>query len=361
MEKTKLQSLLVTPDVSIKLTMQKLNETAEKILFVVDNKNTLLGTITDGDIRRGLISGFAFNVNIENIFCKNSISVQSNTPNLKEYIRKLFLTNPKKIGQIPIIDDDKKIVDVVLWTDFLEESLEIESKEVLPNQVVIMAGGKGTRLDPFTKILPKPLIPIGNKPIIEIIMERFYQHGFHNFIYTLNYRKEYIKLFLKENNFPYTIDWVEEVDYLGTAGGLRLLEGKVTDTFFVTNCDSLLEIDFVKVLNWHKKHKAAITIIGCHNEVKIPFGVLEISEGKLKKIKEKPVHDILINTGVYVIEPDVLTYLAINKKMDMNKLIELVGEKETVSVYPIYEGWFDIGQWDEYKKSVEKIVKIESV
>ncbi|MFZ5906248.1 MAG: sugar phosphate nucleotidyltransferase [Nitrospirota bacterium] len=357
MDKNKLKSLLIPPDITIKQAMQKLDETAQKILFVVDDCECLRGTITDGDIRRGIISGLHFGDKIENVICRKFISISSDNLEIKGLARQIMIE--KKIEQIPIINDEGLIIDVISWTDVIDEKSGL--RQLHPNQVVIMAGGKGTRLDPFTKILPKPLIPIGNKPIIEIIMERYYQNGFHDFIYTLNYRKEYIKLFLKEHNFPYKVSWVEEFEYLGTAGGLSLLGDSVTQTFFVTNCDSLLEVDFEKVLEWHKANKAAITIIGCHNEVRIPFGVLEISGGKLKRIKEKPVHDILINTGAYVMEPHVISYIPQKQKMDMNQLIELVSQKEKVSVYPIYSGWFDMGQWDEYKKSVETIARIEGV
>jgi NDP-sugar pyrophosphorylase family protein len=140
-----------------------------------------------------------------------------------------------------------------------------------------------------------------------------------------------------------------------------LLKEKITDSFFVVNCDSILEIDFDEVLKWHKRHKAAMTIIGCHNEVKIPFGVLELSNGKLNRILEKPVHDVIINTGAYVMEPQMLSYIPEGNYMDMNELINLVIEKEKISVYPISGGWFDIGQWEEYKKSVEKLGGLEIV
>lgn len=359
MEKAKLKSLFVTPDIPIKQAMQKLNKTAEKILFIVDEHERLLGTVTDGDVRRGIINGLVFTEKIENVMCRNFTAVAVSVPNIEEQARKLMLE--KKIERIPVLDDKGIIIDVILWTDILEEKKHLKNREFLSNQVVIMAGGKGTRLDPFTKILPKPLIPIENKPVIELIMENFYRYGFHTFLFTLNYKKEYIKLFLRENDFPYVIDWVEEEDFLGTAGSLSLLKDKITDTFFVTNCDSLLEIDSEKVLKWHKEQKAAITIIGCHNEVKIQFGVLEISDGKLQRITEKPVHDVLINTGVYVLEPHVLSYIPERTRLDMNELIDIVVKKEKISVYPIYRGWFDIGQWDEYKKMVEKIAGIEGV
>lgn len=359
MDKTKLKSLLIPTDITIKQAMQKLSETQERILFVVDKKDKLLGTITDGDIRRGLINGIGFDNNVESLMHKDFIYISTKIKDIENRAKQLMLDT--KIEQIPVLNENGEIVNVILWTDILMEKEDTKTKRLYQNHVVIMAGGKGTRLDPFTKILPKPLIPIGNKPVIELIMERFYKYGFHKFIYTLNYKKEYLKLYLKESSFPYVIDWVEEDDFLGTAGGISLLKDKVKDTFFVINCDSLLDVDFEEILGWHKEHNAAITIIGCHNEVKIPFGVLKLSNGRLEKIVEKPVHDVIINTGAYVMEPQIISFIPDGKPIDMNKLIELVAEKEKVSVYPISTGWFDIGQWEEYKKSIEKLQEIEDV
>ncbi len=279
-------------------------------------------------------------------------AVKEGTPNLKQYIKALMVEN--KIEQIPVIDNKNIIVDVFLWTDILGKGKGTKPKKVFENPVVVMAGGKGTRMDPFTRILPKPLIPIGNKPVIELIMESFYKYGFHRFIYSLNYKKEYIKLFLREAKLPYKIDWIEEDDYYGTAGSLFLLRDNVKETFFVTNCDSLLSIDYGDVLRWHRSNNASITIVGCHNEIKIPFGVLHLSNGVLEGIIEKPVHDTIINTGVYVMEPDVLRHPGKRTHMDMNELIEEVSKEQKVVVYPIYGGWIDIGQWEEYKKSVEQ-------
>lgn len=354
MEKDKLQPMLVSKNMTIKQAMQRLNETAERILFVVDEKsNKLSGTVTDGDIRRGIINGKQFNEPIETIANKNFIAITEEKRNDVAFMKQLVIT--KEIEQVPVVNDSGVIVDVILWTDLLQEKREATTRVLHDNQVVIMAGGKGTRLDPFTKILPKALIPIGNKPVIEIIMEKFYQSGFHNFFYTLNYRKEYLKLFLKENDFPYSIDWVEEKDFLGTVGGLSLLEEKLSDTFFITNCDSILDVDFERVLAWHKEYKSALTIIGSHNEIKIPFGVLELLNGKLLKISEKPVHDVIINAGVYVMEPNIIKYIPKEKRLDMNELIDMVAEKEKITVYPIYGGWFDLGQWEEYNKIVKEI------
>ncbi|GBE04754.1 glucose-1-phosphate cytidylyltransferase [bacterium BMS3Abin10] len=352
MDRTKLKPLLIPANTSLKAAMQKLSETAEKILFVINEDEKLLGTVTDGDIRRGLLNGLNFVESVEKVMYRKFISLSFDVSDLKKQAERIMIE--KKIEQIPILDGNGLITDAILWTDLFDTG-QTKKKVNYPNQVVIMAGGKGTRLDPFTRILPKPLIPIGDKPVVELIMERFYLHGFLKFIYTLNYKKEYIKLFLKENDFPYTIDWVEEKDFLGTAGSLSLLKDKITDTFFVINCDSILDVDFEDVLKWHKQQGALLTIIGCHKEVKVPFGVLELNKGCLTNIIEKPIYDVTINTGVYVMEPSVLSYMTQGEAIDMNKLIELIAEKEKISVYPVSHGWIDIGQWEEYRKTIERL------
>ena len=353
MDKAKLKSLLSTVDATIKQAMKQLSDGGGKILFVVDKNEKLIGTVTDGDIRRGIIKGYGFSERIESLMKREFLFIKADMQDKEEYVKSLMLKT--KIEPIPVLDDDGIILDVILWTDILAGKKQLRANKLHSNRIVIMAGGKGTRLDPFTKIFPKPLIPIGNKPVIEIIMERFFQYGFHKFIYTLNYKKEYLKLFLKENNFPYDIDWVEEDDFLGTAGSLVLLKNKIKETFFVVNCDSILDVNFQEILDWHREHEAAMTIIGCHNEVKIPFGVLHLSNGRLEKILEKPVHDVVINTGVYIMEPHIISYISEGSQMDMNKLIDIVAKKEKISVFPIYGGWFDIGQWEEYQVSVKKL------
>lgn len=356
MEIDKLKSLFISPRTSIKQSMYKLNETAEKILFVVDAKDRFIGTVTDGDIRRGIMDGLSFSSLIENIMNKNFLALKSNMLNFEIIERAKTVMMENKIEQIPIVNDSGMIVDVVLWRDIVQEKKLLSGPELLSNPVVIMAGGKGKRLDPYTRILPKPLIPLGNKSVVELIMGGFYRWGFHRFIYTLNYKKEYIKLFLKEINLPYEISWVEETDYLGTAGSLALLKDKVKETFFVTNCDILfLDVNFKNILAWHKQQKAAITVVASHREFRIQYGVLKISEHKLEGITEKPVHDLLVNTGVYLFEPHILSRIPEGKKLEMNKLIESAIKKEKVSVYPIYNGWFDVGQWEDYEETLENI------
>lgn len=353
MKKIKLQSLCIPRNTSIKEAMFKLGETAERILLVVDNNGKLLGTLTDGDIRRGLLKGLLFSDKVEEIVQSDCSYVNSHENDLKNTAKKIMIE--KKIQQLPVVSNGGEIVDVILSTDLLSDENDEMITVSLPNTVVIMAGGKGSRLEPFTQIFPKPLIPVNGKTVIEHIMDKYHRYGFNRFIYTLNYKKEYLKLFFKEANFPYTIDYVEENNFMGTAGSLSLFKDKINETFFVTNCDSLLDVDYCDVLKWHHEHKAAITIVGCHNEFKIPFGVLQMADGRLEKIVEKPIHDVVINTGIYVIEPRVLSYISNNKPIDMNQLIELVSKEEKVVVYPIHDGWLDIGQWGEYKTALEKL------
>ncbi len=353
MDKVKLKSLMVPSDTTLKGGMQKLNTIGGKILFVVGDREVLLGTITDGDIRRGLINGLKFSDKVEKVMFEDFISIPYHEQDKMEKARILMLE--KLVEQIPILDKGKSIIDVILWTDVFGEEKALESKQFFTNPVVIMAGGKGTRLNPFTKILPKPLVPIGEKPVIEIIMEKFYQKGFHNFIFTLNYKKEYIKMFLRENDFPYSIDWVEEGDYLGTAGSLCLLKDNVKEPFFVINSDIILSANYIDILKWHKEHNNLMTLIGCHKEIQVPYGILELDHGALKNFVEKPNYDVIINTGAYVLEPEILRMIPSNKYMDMNTLIEKVSKRGKVSVYPIHDGWTDVGKWEEYKKSLDEI------
>lgn len=353
MEKTRLKSLLVAPHTTIKQAMFRLNETANRILFVTDDNFLLLGTITDGDMRRGLTNGLLFGDIVEKVMFRKFTFIKQSEKDVMEKVKRIMLD--RKIEQIPVLDDRGLICDVILWTDIFGDKGVEEKRPQLSNPVVIMAGGKGTRLDPFTKILPKPLIPIGDKPIVEILMDKFHKVGFENFILTLNYKKEYIKMFIKENSFPYNISWVEENSYRGTAGSLSLLSGKVTDTFIISNCDIIVDANYAEVLDWHKEAKNLITLIGCHKEVKIPYGTLEMQGGRLKSFTEKPSFDVMINTGIYILEPEVISYVPESGVMDMNMLIEIALQKEKVSVYPIHEGWLDIGEWDEYKKSIKEL------
>ena len=357
MEKEKVRALLITPLTTVKEAIQRLNDTGQKILFITDAEERILGTLTDGDIRRGIIGGLILTTPVESIMQKKFISLFTDSTDLSGQARRLMQQH--LIEQIPILDTDGTIVDVILWIDYLANEKPMAAKRTInrDNPVVIMAGGKGTRLDPFTKILPKPLIPIGDKPIVENIMDRFYENGFSRFILIVNYKKDMIKAYFSDKTLPYTISFIEEDEFYGTAGGMFLLRDVVKQSFIVTNCDTILEGNYSDFYTWHKDHNNLMTIIGSHKEITVPYGVLCMNNGILDKIDEKPKLDLFINTGTYIFEPTVFEFIKDRQHLDMDKLIlEMKAlHADRVGVYPHWGGWFDMGQWDEYRKSLKEL------
>jgi dTDP-glucose pyrophosphorylase len=357
MDSEKIKTLIISKKVSIKETMGNLNKTSSKILLVAGNDGKLVGIVTDGDLRRGIVNGLSLSDPIEKVMKGNFFYLDACIPDIKNRARELMLR--EKIAQLPILDSSGCIVDVLLIDEGLAQPQELTSETTAPvkNEVIIMAGGKGTRLDPFTKILPKPLIPLEGVPIIEHILFGFNKSGFSNFKLILNYKKEMIKLFLSENKYPFKIDIVEEGKFLGTAGGLSLMSSKINDTFVLTNCDTILSGNTSNVLDWHRENNNMITLVGSHQEIPVPYGVLKFKNGFLDEIDEKPKLDLFINTGTYILEPAIFEWIQDNEFLNMDQLISKVIKKlpEKVGVFPHWEGWFDIGQWEEYQKSLEKI------
>lgn len=357
MKKRKLSTLSISPSTTIKESIQRLNETAQKILFVTDAQERLLGTLTDGDIRRAIIDGSLLTTPVDAVMKRKFIFLTADTPRIPQEAKRLMQQH--MIEQIPVVDAAGVIVDVMLWIDFLNEEMPITTNRGanLENPVVIMAGGKGTRLDPFTKILPKPLIPLGDKPIIENIMSRFYENGFYQFYIVVNYKKEMIKAYFAENSLPYKITFVEEDEFYGTAGGMFLLRDTIKQSFVVTNCDTILDGNYADIFKWHQEHNNIMTIVGSHKEITVPYGVLCMNNGALDKIDEKPKLDLFINTGTYVFEPSVFDTIKDRQHLDMDKLICQIKSKQPdrVGVFPHWGGWSDIGQWEEYNKTLTLI------
>ncbi|HBG47514.1 MAG TPA: nucleotidyl transferase [Deltaproteobacteria bacterium] len=357
MKKTRLKSLLAGPGETVKQAMQRMTEAGEKIIFVVDRAGALLGTVTDGDIRRSIINGLDISAPVSGVMKAAFISIDDGTPCLRKKAKELM----KKhfIEYVPVLDGKRRVVDMVSWIEFFNGNGNGNGNgcDRQDTPIVIMAGGKGTRLDPFTRILPKPLIPLGDKPIIEHIMDRFHEKGFYRFMLVLNYKKEMIRMYFGENRHPYEIDFIDEDEFCGTAGGLHLLRDRLQGTFIVTNCDTILEADYREFFRWHRDKCNLMTIIGSHREVVIPYGVLQMSKGLFVDIREKPKFDLFINTGTYVVEPEILGLLKGGAFINMDELISLAKDRysDRVSVFPHWGGWFDIGQWDEYRLSVKHL------
>lgn len=329
---------LIEEEATMLEAMQQLDRVAKKVLFVVRKAN-LVAAITDGDIRRWILKKGNLDAKVKDIANYNpkSLSVDEKHK-AKDYMKKY------SVEALPIIDNDKNIISVVLRNDD-----EIRQKRNLNVPVVIMAGGLGTRLYPYTKILPKPLIPIGEIPIVEHIINHFNKYGSDQFYLVVNHKKNMIKAYFNEIEKAYRVDYIDEDKPLGTGGGLSLLKGKINSTFILSNCDILIEEDYEKIYNYHKKEKNLITMVCSLKNIKIPYGVIEISEtGEIENMKEKPELSFFTNTGMYIVEPKVIEELEDNKAIGFPDIIERYKAKgEKIGIYPISEkSWMDMGQFD---------------
>lgn len=221
-----------------------------------------------------------------------------------------------------------------------------------------MAGGKGARLDPFTRILPKPLIPFGNDPVIKVIMDEFGKFGMNDFYISLNDKGRMVKAYFHDHDMDYRIEYIEEDKPLGTAGALKCLDGKMDGTFFVSNCDIIIQADYVSIFDFHKKGSYDLTLVGSMQQYTIPYGICDIDNGGvLKGIREKPEYDFLVNTGLYLLEPAIPQYIPENEYFDMTDLIKKIQDNGLkVGVFPISEkSWIDVGQWAEYKNTIKEL------
>jgi len=349
------ENLLVNKNLSIRDAMQQMDDNGEKILFLVDNKKRLLGSLTDGDIRRWILKTGSLNESINKIYNKKPRVVHENYE-LKD-VKALMLK--EKIEWIPVINEHKGIKDILLWDSvFVGRRVKPQKKLRIP--VVIMAGGKGERLDPFTKILPKALIPVEEKPIIEIIMDKFSQCGVRDFYISINHKSKMIKAFFEEKNSRYRIQYLEEKEPLGTAGSLKFMEKKLDGSFFLTNCDIIIESDYSEIISFHKKHKNDLTVVSSCKHYVIPYGVCAVENGgELKTIEEKPEYNLLVNTGMYVIHSSALKIIPPNKYYLMTDFIrDLKQRSKKIGVYPVSEkSWIDVGQWGAYKNTVRKFTE----
>jgi dTDP-glucose pyrophosphorylase len=346
-----MKNILISAEISIKKAMKKLNETAEKCLLVVDENNHLLGTLTDGDIRRAILNGNQFSSPIQNFYNDKPVTLSVPTQN-KSSIKKTFLAH--KMDLIPVVDVDNVVVDYFTWESVFGNGNS--RKNVCTDvPVVIMAGGKGTRLEPFTKVLPKALVPINEKPIIEHIIQRFTDVGCKEFHITINYKARVLKAYFDELAPEYSVSFVNEPQPLGTAGSLKFLDGKLDKPFFVTNCDIIIKADYDKLYRFHRMNEFDLTLVASTKEYIIPYGTCELSEnGHLSQLNEKPSYEFLINTGLYVVNPSLLSILPKNKFYHITNLIEHANkEGKKIGVFPVDDdAWFDIGQWAEYKKTI---------
>lgn len=318
----------------------------------VDNKNKVVGVVTDGDFRRAVYNGIKLDSKIKRIMNRKFYYVEKNYD--LEETKKIF--NETIVEQIPVLDNGI-LIDIISVDNYSGKDKK-ENRRSLDNSVIIMAGGSGKRLDPFTRILPKPLIPLGNEPIIKVIMDEFRKFGMDNFFITLNDKGRMIKAYFNDHDLNYNIEFIEEKKPLGTAGSLKYLEGKLLAPFFVSNCDIIIHANYFSIYEFHKKGSYDLTLLGSMQQYSIPYGVCEIDNGGiLKGIKEKPEFDILVNTGFYLLNPNVLNHIPENEYFDMTDLIEKIkGKGLKIGVYPVSEkSWIDVGQWSKYNSTINEL------
>ena len=349
-----MKNLIVDKNISIIKAMKKLNESGQKGLIIVEDENLLMGTLTDGDIRKAILNGANISNSIDLIYNRKPTFLVEGAFSLED-VKKIFLE--RKFDLIPVVDKKGKHVDTLFWEKIFKKNRN-KSKEKINVSVVIMAGGKGSRLAPFTNILPKPLVPVHNKPIIEHIIDRFYEFGCNNFYMTVNYKARILKAYFDELQPDYNMSFVDESEPLGTAGCLRLLNGKFDEPFFVSNCDIIVKTNYQKIYDFHQKGGFDVTLVASTKEYIIPYGTCELnSNGHLSHINEKPQYNFLINTGLYILNPDILPFIPKNKFYHITHLIEEVKNRgKKVGVYPVDdEAWIDVGEWAEFKKATEKL------
>ena len=349
-----MRDITVQGNITIRQAMKKLSQSGEKCLIITDEKSNLLGTLSDGDLRKAILKGAAVGDHVTDVYQQRPTVLVEGNYSLKD-AKKLFTKN--KFDLIPVVDEKCKLVDILFWETVLQNG-ENQREQKLDIPVVIMAGGKGTRLEPFTKVLPKPLVPIHEKPVIEHIIERFTEVGVRNFILTVNYKASIMKAFFEELAPDFSVEFLEEQEPLGTAGSLRLLEGRFNTPFMVTNSDIIIKADYPDLYAFHRENGYDITLVASMKNYTIPYGTCELNgDGYLKNINEKPEYDVLVNTGLYVLNPAILGLIPKEKLYHITHLIEDSQENgKKVGVYPIDDdAWVDVGQWAEYQKAIERL------
>ncbi|MCG4662742.1 NTP transferase domain-containing protein [[Clostridium] innocuum] len=339
-----IQMYIIPFDASILETMRLINTNGKGIAYIC-KRMRLKGVVTDGDIRRHILKDGNLDLPI-NLIANRSPKVLFKDDNIDTHV----FMQENNITSVPILNEEKEIVSI----DFLYGKKAYFFDEVeIP--VVIMAGGKGTRLHPYTEILPKPLIPIGTKTITERILDSFKSFGSNEFYMIVNYKKEFIKAYFADKKNQYNIQFIEENTFMGTGGGLKLIEDKLETDFVLSNCDILVDIDISDVYKFHKKNKNLVTIVGVTKKMVIPYGVLK-SEGEKILIQEKPEYTFMTNSGIYILHPHIFDYInegAFIHITDIIKKCTDAGEK--IGIYPISEkSWMDMGQLDELEKMRER-------
>ena len=332
-------------------TLKIMDEGYTKSLIVFEGEK-FVGIITNGDLQRAIIANVPFETPIGNLV-DNSTKRYARVGDDKEQIKKWMIE--KRAEFMPILDAEGNIDDVIFWNDILAGTSIEDNRSRINLPVVIMAGGKGTRLKPITNVIPKPLVPVGDKTILEVIMDQFESIGCHKFYMSVNYKADMMKYYLSQLDHQYDIEYFMEDKPLGTIGSVSLLKGKISTPFFVSNCDSINEQDYRDVYDYHVNNHNDLTIVTMVKTFKIPYGVIETGEdGLMTTLSEKPELTYQVNTGVYILNPDCIEEIPEGKFFHITHLMEKIKARGgRVGCFPVSEhAWRDMGEWPEYLKMI---------
>ena len=346
----KIKHRIVSPSASLLDAMKTMDAQKVKTLFVFDDEH-FEGLLTLGDIQRAIIKNIALTEPVSRILNKKKIYgyVAEGEDAIKEKIRRM------RAEVMPILDEKGELVDVWFWCDLFMKT-ELVQREQIQLPVVIMAGGKGTRLKPITNVIPKPLVPIGDKTILEEIMDQFEAIGCQKFYMSVNYKSNMMRYYLEQLPHHYDVSFFEEDKPLGTIGSVSLLKGKIDTPFFVSNCDIVIDQDMREVYDYHRENHNDLTIVTAVKSFRIPYGVIETGEdGLMTALKEKPELTYMINTGVYILNPGCIDEIPQGKFFHITQLMEKIRVRGgRVGCFPVSEqAWKDMGEWPEYLKMID--------
>lgn len=345
----KTKEIIISPGTTLLEGLKKMDAISRKLLLIHDGTK-YVGLLSIGDIQRAIINNNDINSSISSYIRNDNIIAHPETP--IDEIKKLMLAIRAEF--MPVVSVKNELINVYFWEDLFSKK-ELAPVNLFNLPIVIMAGGRGSRLKPLTNVLPKPLIPIGDKTMLEEIFERFGKFGCNTFYISVNYKAELIEYYLLNQNLPYQLNFFKEESPMGTAGSLSLLKGKIHSTFFVSNCDILIEQDYSEILSYHKENNNEITLLAALKHYPISYGTVESGEnGQLLELKEKPELTFKINSGMYILEPHLLDEIPDNLFFHITQLIEKVKNRNgKVGVFPVNSGsWKDVGNWEQYNQCI---------
>lgn len=336
------KNVTLHPNSTIKEALRIIDSGAMKLAIILDENEKLVGTVTDGDIRRGLLGGLSLDDSVESIIFKTPTVCR--IEDTKERILEIAIE--KKLYQIPIVDNNGKLIGI----EEVDELLKAKNKS---NKVVLMVGGLGTRLYPLTKNTPKPMLKVGDKPILETIILNFKKYGFTNIILSVSYKSEIIENYFGDGSkFGVNIEYIHEEKRMGTAGALSLMKEKLNEPFFVMNGDLLTNINFEHMMDYHSQNNSIGTMGVREYDFQVPYGVVNVDGISIKSIEEKPVYNFYVSGGVYILSDEVLQYIPQNEYFDMPTLFEkIIADGRKSISFPIREYWLDIGRMEEFEKA----------